>query len=254
VGVERVMRALTPAVLRFRIGQLSATNKLPDLPEKGRQDPVGSTLSVIRSVAWAAQYLGGLTLPALYIAHKDDGGILAPIASESTVVFGREILSGRSLPELAFLTGRHLAMRQPKFELVVHMKSIDELSACFLAALKLVLGSAPPAGPLSKTVSTLASVLAKQLTKEEHAELKAAITAFSNDGGQADLRRWVTGVKRSATRAGFVLCGDLPTAVALLRSSCVTDLSEEEIEEHVFDLCRFAVSGAYLKISKAMAK
>lgn len=252
LGVDRVMAAIAPTVLRFRISQLAVSKKLVVLAETGRQNPSTSTLSVVRSMAWAAQYLGGGPLPALYISDKEPGAVVAHLAAEQSTVLGQQVLSGRSLTELAFLAGRHLLMRRPEYELVMHMQSIDELSTCFLAGLKLVLGSSPAAGTLAKSVSALSSVLAKHQTAEERADLKGAITAFSDSGGQADLRRWASGARRTATRAGFVLCGDLEIAAALLRSSCVDSLSEEEVEEHVADLCSFAVSGAYLKISKAM--
>ncbi|MFP6685691.1 MAG: hypothetical protein VB934_13305 [Polyangiaceae bacterium] len=250
--VDGVMAAIAPTVLRFRISQLAASKTLAVLPETGKQNPTTSTLSVVRSIVWAAQYLGGLSLPALYISDKEPGAVIAHLAVEQSTVLGRQVVSGRSLTELAFLAGRHLVMRRPEYELVVHMQSIDELSTCFLAALKLVLGSSPAAGPLAKSVSALSSVLAKHQTAEERAQLERAISAFSESGGQADLRRWASGARRTATRAGFVLCGDLETAVTLLRSPCVESLGEEEVEEHVADLCSFAVSGAYLKIRKAM--
>jgi tetratricopeptide (TPR) repeat protein len=252
-AIERVMCALTPTVLRYRMSQLSASGKLAALPDSGRQDPSTSTLSVVRSMVWAAQYLGGIRLPSLYVIDGTDGGIRAQLAREPSAVLGGDVLSGRNLPELAFLAGRHMATRRPEYELVTHIASLDELSTCFLAALKLVLGSAPAPGPLAETVSALANVLAQHQTAEERAELDAAIDAFSQSGGQANLRRWVAGVKICATRAGFALCGDLETAVSLLKSPCVAQLTDVQIAQHADDLCRFAVSGAYLKISTSMA-
>jgi tetratricopeptide (TPR) repeat protein len=244
--VDRVMSAVAPAVLRTRVLQLEERGKLPPLPE--RQDPKTSTVSVVRSIGWASQFLA-VDAPAIYIDDKVDVALSSRFAKHQTTIIGRSALRGKNLGELAFLVGRHLALRTPEHELVAHMQSIDELSACFLAAIKLVLGAAP-AGPLSTIVDNLARLLATQQTDEERAALDAAVRKLAQRGDQLNLGEWVASVERCATRAGYLLCGDLCTAVAMVESEGDSPFSTAQ--SRVDDLCAFAVSGSHMKLRQEL--
>jgi hypothetical protein len=247
-NVERVMHAIAPAVLRHRVRQLDEAGALPPLPEGGPQDPATSTVSAVRSVAWAAQYLG-LNCPDLSAGEELPGGLTAPFSWRPTTFIGREVLTGRTLIELSFLAGRHLALRVPEHELVAHLTSIDELSACFLAAIHIVMGAAPAGGQLGRAASALAKLLEKQLEGEEESKLEEAVRAFSEAGGRADLKRWIASVELCAARAGYLMCGDLATALRLVRAEPGTFARSEKL---VNDLLAFAVSDEHLALREEL--
>jgi hypothetical protein len=242
------MRAVAPAVLRARVLQLDADGKLPALPPS-RQDPKGSTLSAVRSLAWGSQFLG-VDLPAIYLDEERSQPFAAPFAKHQTTVIGKGALQGRSVGELAFLVGRHLALRIPEHELVVHLGSIDELSVCFHAAVKLVLGTTMATGPLAQVVDALAGALGSQQSDEERAALEVAVKQFAEGEARVNLNHWVSGVERCVTRAGLLLCGDLPTAVAVIRAE--GDTAFATVDARIDDLCSFAVSGSHVKLRQEL--
>ncbi|HZO16548.1 MAG TPA: hypothetical protein VFB62_24905, partial [Polyangiaceae bacterium] len=242
--VERIMHAIAPAVLRHRVKQLDAAGALPRLPDTGPQDPSTTTVSALRSIAWASQYLG-ITCPDLYAGEELPGGFTAPFAWKPTTFVGREVLTGKTLLELAFLAGRHLALRIPEHELIAHLTSIDELTACFLAGVHLVLGSSPSAGKLGKPVAALAKLLERQLEEAELEELHDAVEDFSEAGGRADLKRWIASVELCAARAGYLLCGDLTTSLRVLQEQPPNFATADRITH---DLYAFAVSEEHLSL------
>ncbi len=244
--LDRVMRAIAPAVLRARVLQLEERGKLAPLPE--RQDPKTSTASVVRSIGWASQYLG-VDAPAVYLDDKIDAPLTARFAKHQAMVVGKAAMRGRSVGELAFLAGRHLALRLPDHELVAHMQTIDELSACFLAGIKLTLGAAP-SGPLAGVVDGLAKVLGAQISPDEFAELETSVKILTARTSQLDLGAWVSSVERCATRAGFVLCGDLALAIKQVESE--GDSAFSTARARIADLCAFAVSGSHMKLRQEL--
>ncbi|MBI4706232.1 MAG: hypothetical protein HY744_34480, partial [Deltaproteobacteria bacterium] len=235
--VDTVMRALAPAVLRVRVRQLEREGKLPALRPEDRVDPKTSTLAVAKSFGWGCHFLG-IEAPALYVDKELPHAIVAPFAKHLATIVGRDVLSGRTPAELAFLVGRHLALRLPEHELVTQMKSMDELSACFLAAIKIVTGRAPEGGDLGAAVAALADLLARSLSADERAVLEEAVARFGEGGGRTDLNEWVIAVERCASRAGYVLCGDLETAAKVMRSESEPWFSPAEAR--IDDLCAYA--------------
>ena len=241
--VEAVMAAIAPAVLRTRVSQLETAGKLPVLSPEALQDPATSTLSAVRSLSWGAKFLGVPT-PEIFLDDAADGVLLAPFAKRQSTVIARGALSGRTLPELAFLVGRHLTLRLAEHELVAHIQSVDELRVCFLAAVKIVLGQVPASGPLATAAETLAQLLVEQQPTGERAALEQAVRAFSEAGGRVDLSRWVASVERCARRAGLLLCGDLDVALRLVRGA--GDTAMVSAQQSVDDLCVFMASREHL--------
>jgi len=76
---------------------------------KREQDVEQSTVSAVRTVAWAARLLG-MKVPAVYArAEELPSGIALVPAAEPTVALGKSLLSGRSVPELTFRIAWELA-------------------------------------------------------------------------------------------------------------------------------------------------
>jgi hypothetical protein len=143
-----------------------------------------------------------------------------------------------------------VALRLPEHELVAHLRSMEELTACFLAGLSIVLGEVPGRGRSAKTALLLAPSLAKQQTLPEREALTEAVAHFQEQGGRANLNDWVASVEMCAVRAGYLLCGDLQTAVAVMSEE--EDVSFTSLEQRIERLCSFAVSGEHLKLRQEL--
>ncbi len=245
--VDEVMRALAPPVLRMRVAQLEAEDRLPDLPESARQNPDTSTVSAVRTLAWGCQFLG-MVPPAIYLSDDLPGGLSAPITKRQTTIIGREVLSGMTMVQLTFLVGQHMAMRLPEYSLVGHLRSIDELTICFLAALHIVLGTSPASEAHARAVEALSVAMVKHQRPEERRALEAAVGHFEESGGRVNLKHWLAAVERCATRTGYLLCGDLEAAAEVVRNA--GDYPWIRAEELVADLLGFAVSEDNAKLRR----
>jgi tetratricopeptide (TPR) repeat protein len=240
VHVETILSALARTAAAARVSQLGSAGRLPALDPAARQDPQTSTVSIVRSFAWASHFLG-VRAPAIYL-HDDDVGIAAVMAAEESAVVGGRVLRGRSLPELAFLAGRHLTYYRGGHRLLLYYPTIEELSACFLAGVKIVLPELPIPAAARPTVLDLVSRIDPALTPEERAGLEGAVRAFQVAGGRTDIAAWVAAVERCATRAGYLLTGDLDIAAGILREEPRVVVSAEE---KMADLVNFTVSEEY---------
>ncbi|MSP24143.1 MAG: hypothetical protein EXR75_03050 [Myxococcales bacterium] len=242
--VDRVMKALAPALLRVRLAQLDLAGTPSTLPGL-RQDPETSTVTVVRTLAWAATQLD-MVLPSVHIDDKSDALVEARVAAHQALVIGRSALSRRTVLELAFVASRHLAMRLPEHEVMAHCPSVAELSVSFLAAVKLVLGTAPGSATIVANAEALATLLATQITDAERRELEAAIMQLTSRGGALDLAAWGASVERCAARAGLLLSGSLETAIAMIRAEGDTAFSTASAK--IADLCAFSVGAAFTKL------
>jgi hypothetical protein len=192
----------------------------------------------VRSFSWASHVLG-VPAPAIYLREDAPMGIAAVVAEEPSVLVGGGALRGRSLPDLAFLVGTHLAYHVGPHRLLLHFPSIDELGVCFLASARLVRPSVPIPAALEEAALALSPLIDLVLGDEDRDRLERAVRAFEQAGSRADLAHWAGAVERCAARAGYLLCGDLPIAAGLLRTEAGGLL---QAEEKIGDLYGFAVS------------
>ena len=240
-AVEAILATVAPAAIAARLGQMAAENKLPALDPATRQDPEKSTVSITRSFTWASHFLG-IAAPAIYIRDDAALALAAVPAEEASVIAGTGVLRGRGLPDLAFLVGRHLAYYVGSHRLLLYYPSIEELSACFVAAVKLVAPSTAVPREIEPLVSALLPKLDDRLGDEARAELRRAFAAFEAAGKRADLAGWASSVERCATRAGYLLCADLAVVLPLLRADPAGLVSTEA---KIADLLGFIVSDAH---------
>ena len=244
---EAVLAAAAPAAITLRLAQLKAEGRLPPLTPAARQDPEKTTISIVRSFAWAAHLLG-VPAPAVYLDERDLALASVP-AEEPSVVIGNKVLRGRSLAELAFFVGRHLAYHVGAHRMLLYYPSIEDLSACFLAAVKAAVPDAPVPAAIRAPVTELARGIALRLSEDQRAELAKAVAAFAENGSRANLGEWVAAVERCASRAGYLLAGDLDAAAAVLKSEPRTVL---DADAKIADLLAFAVSEDHHELRNAL--
>jgi hypothetical protein len=238
LNLEAVLGTIAPAAIAARLSQLTDEGRLPTLDPAARQDPTKTTISIVRSFVWASHYLG-VPPPAIYLHDDATVGLATIIAEEPTAFAGGRVLRGRSLPELAFLAGRHLAYHVGGHRLMLYYSSIEELSSCFLAAVKIALPDLPLPAQTASAVDDLVRRIEPLLDDATHRLLVASVAGFEAARVRADIAGWVGAVERCATRAGFLLAGDLEVAATALRSDPLGLISADE---KIADLVGFVVS------------
>jgi tetratricopeptide (TPR) repeat protein len=247
-NVEGILAAVASAAIAARIAELDAAGRLAELDPAHRQDLKTSTVSAVRSLAWASQLLG---VPAPYVHLREDSPvtIASTMAREPAVIVGAGALRGRTLPELAFLVGRHLAFSRGASRLLLHYPTIESLSACFLAAVKIALPETPLPAVLREAAEALIPAIEPRLGLRARHELVQAVRRFDDANARADLGAWVGAIERSVTRVGYVLAGDLRVAATLVREDASGVLSPDD---KIADLLGFAVSEAHHQIRVAL--
>jgi tetratricopeptide (TPR) repeat protein len=248
IHAEAVLAAITPAAIAVRLAALAAEGRLPALDPALRQDPDRSTLSIVRSFSWASHFLG-VTAPAIFLNDDPALSLAAVIAEEPTVMAGTLAQRGLSMFELAFLVGRHLAYHVGPHRLLLYYPSIEDLTLCFLAAVRIVRPEVPAPPAIRAAVAELERGIAMRLSDRARVDLSAAVAAFERAGSRVHLADWAGDVERCATRAGFLLAGDLAAAAGLLRAEPRAVL---EAEDKIDDLCAFAVSQEHHALRAAL--
>ncbi len=216
--VAGVFRAAGNAIVKAFAHLAARADKLPPLDEKFRVDPEKSTVSAARSLFWASRVVG-ITPPAIYLEDSSVEGMTAVLRESPVTVVGAAALRGRSLDELRFLSGHHLAAHLTEHRIVRLAPAIDDLAACFLAAVVVAVPDTPVPERIRSLVELIVPAFAAFLEPENEAALEEAVMAFDAAGARADLVAYQRAVERASVRAGLVLCNSVEVAfksVALL--------------------------------------
>jgi hypothetical protein len=248
--VTGVLGAIIPAAVKMRIAELTASKRLVSLDASRKQSPE-STASIVRCFSWAAQVLG-VTLPELYLLDEVPGGLAAVQTEPPSTALGPGVRQGVGTSELAFLAGRHLAYYRPEHYALVFFPTVAELSALFLAAVKLALPEVPVPQALHEPVARMRKGLGQASTPEERAWLATAVKSLEGRGGRVDLAAWVRSVELTANRAGLLLCGDLTVACRRVRGEGrhVADVTDDERRD---DLLSFVASPELAELRAALS-
>jgi hypothetical protein len=212
------------AAVAVKLEELRDARKLPAL-ERAERLSETSTASIVRSLQWAARFLG-TPCPHLYVVDDASGIDFLPGAEPGTAL-GPSVLSGRTAKDLAFLAGRHLAYHRPEHHVLLYYPTRDDLTLLLMAAVQVVL---PDAGTAPPAVRALRARLARRLGDPDRTRLALAVKRLDSQGGRARIGAWMRNVELTASRVGLFLCGDLVSAAGVVRaeSRSVADLSAEE--------------------------
>jgi tetratricopeptide (TPR) repeat protein len=218
-GSDEVLGALFAAIesaaVATRIDELRRRRKLSKVDPAHRLSET-STASVARSFQWAARVLS-IQCPDLYVADQVAGGIGAIQAAAPSTALGPEVLRGPSVKDLAFLAGRHLTYYRPEYHVLVYYPTREELTNLLLAAVQIAMPE-PTSPSLGAPVRALHARMERRITPDEREALAEAVAQLDARGGRAALGAWIRSVELTAARVGLVLCGDLASAAAIVRS------------------------------------
>jgi hypothetical protein len=237
--VAAILRAVARPAAALRVDSLRRDNRLFSLKPERKQSTT-STVSIVRTFVWASQVLD-VPLPELYLHDDVPGGLAAVQGDARATAIGPLVLNGMPVQELVFVVARHLAYYRPEHYALVFYPTLPELLSLFLSAVEIGLPDMPVSSRGGASGKKLVSSLRKLLTDEERGALELAATRFDDQGGKVDLAAWIRGVEFTATRAGFVLSGDLSVAMRVLRRE-TRSIADVSFEDKRADLLAYSVS------------
>jgi hypothetical protein len=244
VLVGEIFAVVAPAVLMGRISALRRDKRLLVLDPEKRLDPAKSTIQAVRAFAWGAAILG-MSPPHLYADPSFPGTVeMVPAVPPATRI-GADGLAGRTAPELAFLAGRHLAYFRAESFIRLLVPQLRDFEEIFLAALSVGNPGLPLRAEVRQLVIPIAKAIEPILEPVAIDHLRGYFLRFVEEGGRANLQRWVTAVDRTAARAGLLLANDLDAAKAMLSLDGV-----EAVTEKMDDLLVFVLSERFAKLRK----
>ena len=241
----QIFSLIAPAVLVGRVTALRRDKKLHQPVPSAKQDPAKATITAVRALPWAAAILG-LAAPPIYVEKERDAGfVLMPGVPPFTVI-GKQVLSGRTQLEHAFLVGRHLSWYRQEHYVKTLFSGVPDLEDLFLAALTIGNPGLPIAEDMKRRVAPIAQAIQPMLEAPHVDALRGCFLRFVEEGGRTNLQRWSSATEKTACRAGFVLSNDIATALGVLAAE------EGPDGELGKDVLSFAASERYFKLRRQL--
>lgn len=243
--IAAIVAAISDAAVAFRLDQLKTAKQLPKLETRDRQDLEKSTVSAVRTVGWAARFFA-LKPPAVYVRAGEAFAFAQLPAVEVSLGLGDAVLSGRTIPELAFLLGYELSTLRAYGRVLSFFPTLNELRTLVVAGIAIAIGS-----DVAADVAAVRSAIGPRLDAVQRLKLQNAVRALSDRGGQLDVLRFQRAVERMACRAGLLSCGDVNVAARLIAIDGRT-IGGLSAADRVRDLIAFSVSDPYARIRAAV--
>jgi tetratricopeptide (TPR) repeat protein len=236
-----IVAAIGPAASSLRIVELGKRLGLPPLHDHHRQDPEQSTVAAVRTVGWAAKVLR-LPCPAIYARGDLPGGLATVPAERPSIVLGKAVLTGRTLPELAFLATRELSHQAATGGLVTLYPSVTDFRDLIRTAISLYLPNVAPQPP----VPGLREALAARLGSEERNQLSNAVRRLTAKSSSLDVLAFLRGTELLACRLALLVTGDVAVAGRVLATDG-RQFGGLSAADRIRDLVPFSVSTAFLE-------
>jgi hypothetical protein len=189
---------------------------LPFLDPDKKQDPLTSTVSVVRAIVWAAATLG-MRAPPIYVAPEEEDGFSVAMAVPPALRVGAPMLSGQSALQLAFHCGRHLTWFREEHFVCTLVPTIAYLEDLFLAALSIGAPKIDLLPEVRARIALTAEAILPVLDDARMLRLQNQVERFLAQGGRTMLKRWAQAAEWTALRAGLLLSGDLAVASEIVR-------------------------------------
>ncbi|MFT3696113.1 MAG: hypothetical protein QM831_23445 [Kofleriaceae bacterium] len=225
--VAPAVHALAPMTLADSDLDASQVIEDPDLPAAFRR--VRDTCAQIVGVATAPVY-----------PRVELGAQIHVLATNPPVLLaGDEALTAPERPELVFRMSRALTFLWPG-RAVGASRPGRVLRAIVMAIVREAAGTDVGANdPFAREAEAAVSALAPDARAQARA---SALRLLSKSGGGLNLSLWAKSLARTADRAGMLLCGDIPVALAGAR----------EVGELDRDLLDFAYSAAHVTLRQQL--
>jgi hypothetical protein len=216
--------------------------------QKEQQDPATSSVSLVKALGKTATALS-LPTPWIFLQPGKAGGLghvpSDPIAS----VAGNSLLSGLKPEELAFVAAKHMAMYRNEHYIRVLFPSVQEITAIYLACIRLVKPDQEVPPEALQTAQDLGPRVAQDPLAVEG--LRKVVKVLLDQGGTANIKRWYQAVELTAARAGLLLAGDLEVAKKMLALEPGLP-GDAPPAEKLKDLTLFSLSEDYFTLREAL--
>jgi tetratricopeptide (TPR) repeat protein len=238
VAVHELVLAIEDTALEIWFAERAAAS--PSMPPPTtRQNPQNSTVGAVRAFAWVARILG-LPEPAIHVIPEADTLTAATLpCREPAVALGRHALTGRSLPELAFMAAHHLAFFRPGFRILPFYSEVNEVVALVRAAA--AVARPELASGLDQHQGTLRQQLDARLDPTARASLATAVDRVLAEDGKLDVLEWLRAAETIACRAALLVSGDVTVAGNVLAVAGVAPGGRSP-RDRLEELLPFAVS------------
>lgn len=219
-------------------------HKRKDLVEPTEQTPFNNVLNYVSQVTRLPRF-------EVYRAQQGVNGIASANLNPPGMLVGMDVLGGRSLQELAFLTSKQLfSMSRSHFLATIDETYERRKQRLFTIVYTLTKLVNPGAEVPFMDEELLAGYQAIQ--PADRAEMAKLIAKMGEDPNQhLNLSKWLEMVEHSANRLGLLLANDLGAAVRSIKNETV-QFSKAPVQDRVRELVLFALSDNYFKLRKAL--
>lgn len=236
---------VAPAILIGRVTTLRRDSQLHHPRPETKQDPATSTVMAVRSVGWAAALLG-LPAPSVFAEPELDAGFFHTAGMPPYTLVGKRALSGRTVPELAFLVGRHMSLYRGEHFVLTLFSATEDLEDLFLAALLIANPKLPIKGVKRARIDPLARAMEPLLNPTQLDLLRGHYLRFAEEGGRTNLQRWSAAVDKTGARVGLALSQDLGAALRLLEPE------EGKLGPLALDLLSYSTGSRFLALRSSL--
>lgn len=240
-----IFSIIAPAVLVGRVTTLRRDGRLRHPQAENKQNPHTSTVMAVRAVGWAAALLG-LPTPNVYAEPQTEVGFAHVAGMPPFTVVGKYAVSGRTVPELAFLVGHHMSGYRSEHFVRTLFSATEDLEDLFLAALVIAQPQLPIKGAKRARIEPLARAIEPLLDPTQTDALRAQYLRFAEEGGRTNLQRWGAAVDKTGARVGLALSQDLPSALKLLEAE------EGKQGPLGLDLLTYSTSSRFLALRRSL--
>ena len=247
--ISLVLAAVSQAVAAVKARE----HKDWGLKRKDRRDPATDQLLFGKVFHYVGQVLA-TPQPELYLRPESPGELDMANARDKAAlvpsfVVGSALLQGRPEKDLAYIIGKKLTLMRPDhFVRWPHVvPTVAELKVVFLAALKLVQPNVPIKPELQAAVNQYVDALRKTVPPQLLEQLGVVVQRFLETKAEADLHRWANAVDFTATRAGYLVAGDLDVSARLAQTEPVA-VGSVEPKEKIRDLILWTVSDEFFAL------
>jgi len=219
-------------------------NRKKDLLEPSEQTPFNSVVNYVTTVT-------RLSRVEIYRAPDGGTGLQTANVNPPAMTVGADVLSGRSLQELAFVVAKQMLLMGQHYYLTTidttYERRKDRMARIVYAIMKIV----NPAAEVPIKDEGLIEAY-RAIPPADLNELQKIIAKMSENPHQhLNVSKWLEMVEHSSNRLGLLLSNDLGAAVRSLKNEA-GQFSKAPVQDRVRELVLFGVSEEYFKLRKAL--
>jgi hypothetical protein len=248
-AVDQLLSSLGDAAVAVGLETAGRKKRVPKLDPATEHDLEKSTTTLCRTLLWSSRLLG-FPKPRLHVLETVPGDMMIAPLGQPTLLAGKALGSGLTLPELAFLWARCLVLLRPEHRLLTLLTDPNELESFGRAAMSLGNPEAAGGRALGSDAKLFLRALKRHLRAPELEKLGVATRVLSAEALAAHLASWSLAVQRAAGRAGLLACGNLELALRMVERFPAADGSSSAQQGD--DLLVFSLSAEYAALRERL--